>query len=298
MQPAVHPPASSTKTKPGKPGATAPPRSSLPIFLRKKTRQAVSQSVSTLRKSITPGATIVMLGIVGAALLFSLHGRTVHFPPPPPPSAAPAPVPAPAPAPAKPKTPAPKAEKAKRPPPPATPPPPAAVSNPSIVALQQGLKQLGLFDDAPNGTIDKQTNVSLFFLGQITGRTIETEDDGMAAIRAAENRAASMLWVLGKFPFGHSLPGWLLASLTPRDPQTLTNAFNDNAASRTHVFKVDLQANLLTVHGRLIPTAAPHCYDFTALFDRLIKQHHVISRACRNSDGQWTMAAPPRTGPQ
>lgn len=158
-------------------------------------------------------------------------------------------------------------------------------------ALQARLRTFGLSTAAPSGQLDEPTRKSLNLVAIITGMDAHDATAADAALQHAETRAADMLWLLGIFPFGDRLPSWLLASLDAGDVDTLSNAFTRHADSGQSIFSVPLKAHGLIVHARLFPSSDTRCFDFSALFERGTLQHHVISRACRDSAARWAMAA-------
>jgi hypothetical protein len=166
-----------------------------------------------------------------------------------------------------------------------------------IRALQQGLKAFGLFTDPLTGVLDRPTQKSLRLLTVLTGMPATDAQTGTAALTSAQTRADHMLWILGLFPFGNSLPSWLLASLDTDDAGTLFAAFSLHADSGKPVFSVPLTAPGLIVRAHLFPDTPGNattltCYGFSALFERGPFRHHVISRACRDPDTvHWAMAA-------
>lgn len=159
-----------------------------------------------------------------------------------------------------------------------------------ISGLQTALKKFGLLREPANGKLDEATRAALRTLALITGMPTASTASANAALNTAEDRAARMLWILNVFPFGTSLPSWLLASLDNSDISRITRAFNTRAAHGTPVFSVRTPAGLV-VHGRLVPDDTDqNCFGYSALFERGSLQHHVISRACRISADQWATA--------
>lgn len=175
----------------------------------------------------------------------------------------------------------------------------AESDNPGAIRkLQEDLKAFGLFPNAAiTGVIDRPTKTSLRQLAMLTRSPTGDVTAASAALRSAQEHAEQMLWILGDFPFGKTLPSWLLASLDARDPDTLASAFSLHANDSPAIFSVELAAPAFIVRGRLFPDTASstqgrQCYGFSALFERPPLQHHVISRACRERDGgHWSMAA-------
>jgi hypothetical protein len=168
-------------------------------------------------------------------------------------------------------------------------------------SLQEDLKRFGLYGGAINGLLDAPTRKSLRVITDITGMQAGDADAASRAMRAAEERAEGNLWMLGVFPFGSSLPSWLLASLDTADAETLQQAFTRHFISGRKIFSVLLKAPGLIVRARLFPRQDSNehtsCYAFSALFERGDLQHHVISRACRDGAAHWAMAAHDRPRP-
>lgn len=158
--------------------------------------------------------------------------------------------------------------------------------------LQVSLKTFGLLSDPASGILDKATRKSFRMLAMVSGMPANDPASARAALRTSEQRAERMLWILGTFPFGKTLPSWLLASLEPSDANSLSQAFNLHADTLQHTFSVPLKASGLIVRAQLFPDdRTPRCYAFSALFERGPLQHHVISRACRDAANKWAMAA-------
>lgn len=173
-----------------------------------------------------------------------------------------------------------------------TPPPegPMPASAKDIQNLQNGLKAFGLMDEPTSGSFDAPTQAALRKLSILAGRNLPDAATAIAALKEAEARVAASFWALAGFPFGKTVPSWLLASLDTSDDDRIQRAFTSHQRAG-NAFQVSLTARGLSMRGQVQPKVAwrPNgCSTFSAVFERPPFLHRVAGSACRDkADGRW-----------